>query len=246
MTASTQTATLNPLVVGASSSLAMARGAEIFTGGARNQMLSLASCAARGLRAPEAPAVHAVKAFRADIGKTLTSITLLVKEHAEHVVTQRDLAADPNLYNAAIGYLDQKERGSGGATGPGKTTGAGSGNVSTGSTSWEIDGTVHGPNGAERAMRACADALGASNGQAGALMVMRARLVGPELKLNPDSVSPILLAKINGELVALRLKGHHHADEFRRQVQKMRDKVAANKGLSTTQAGGWLDPKNNN
>ncbi|MHA6631864.1 hypothetical protein ACU61A_41080 [Pseudonocardia sichuanensis] len=108
--------------------------------------------------------------------------------------------------------------------------------MTTSTTDYEINGDVHGPVAAERAMRQAADALGL--GQAGALDTLRSRLTS----LGVAGASPQLLAQINDELVALREKGHKHADEFKRQVQIMRDKIAANPALARTQAGGWLDP----
>lgn len=108
--------------------------------------------------------------------------------------------------------------------------------MTTATTDYEINGDVHGPKAAERAMRQAADALGI--GQATALATLRSRLTS----LGVDGVSPQLLAKINDELVALGKRGHEHADEFARQVRIMRDKIAANPALAKTQTGGWLDP----
>lgn len=108
--------------------------------------------------------------------------------------------------------------------------------MTTATTDYEIRGDVHGPKAAERAMRQAADALGI--GQANALEILRNKL----LVLGVEGVSPQLLAKIRDELTVLGQKGHAHADEFKRQVQIMRDKIAANPALAKTQTGGWLDP----
>lgn len=106
----------------------------------------------------------------------------------------------------------------------------------TTTTDYEINGDVHGPSAAERAMRQAADALGI--GQASALATLRDRLNS----LGVHGVSPQLLAKIGDELAALGVRGQKHADEFARQVRIMRDKIAANPALAKTQSGGWLDP----
>lgn len=239
MTAPTA-ARINPMVVGATSSLICAQGAQVFTAGCRNQMLRLAACTAQGLRAPEAPVVGVVKKFRAAIGTGLTTIEYLVKEHAEHWLVQADYAKDPNLFNAMRGYLDAMELG--GTAALGDTTGAGSGNVAAGAASFEVDGTIRTPKGAWRAMEQCTAALTSDQGQAGAMRTMRARLVGPELNLPADSPSPQLLAKLNEQLVAVGRIGDECAAEFARQFRKIH---ALPKKLRTTQygTGGWADPK---
>lgn len=239
MTAPTA-ARINPLVVGATSSLICAQGAQVFTAGCRNQMLRLAACTATGLRAPEAPVVGVVKRFRAAIGTGLATIELLVKEHVEHWLTQSDMAKDENLYKAMRGYLDAMELG--GTAALGDTTGAGSGNVAAGGTSFEIDGTARTPRGAWKAMQTCTDALSSDKGQAGALRTMRAQLIGPKLNLPADSTSPQLLAKLNEQLVAIGQIGDECAEEFARQFRKIH---ALPKHLRQTQygTGGWADPK---
>lgn len=108
--------------------------------------------------------------------------------------------------------------------------------ATTPTTDYEINGDVHGPTAAERAMRQAADALG--KGQAGALATMRSRLI--DLKVDGNSL--VLLARIDDELVALRERGRARAAEFARQVQIMLDRIAARPALAKTQAGGWLDP----
>jgi hypothetical protein len=106
------------------------------------------------------------------------------------------------------------------------------------STSYEIDGDIRGPVGAERAMRQAARYLG--EGVAGSSIAMKGRLDA----LGVEGASPLLLSRIIDALLALGRTGNKHADEFARQVRIMRDKVANNPALRNTQAG-WLSPKNN-
>lgn len=242
---------MNPDILDATGALGCVQGAGVFTLGAKNQMNKLALCAEKGLRSTSAPIVGEVRKFEVAIGITLAKIVELIKEHVKHVVTQDRLARDPNLHHAAVGYLDALRRGgvrgvniaapAAISSGASSAAPAVAGSTSVGLTSWEIDGNVRGPGQAERAMRACAGALGV--GQGSTLRALRIRLVHV-LGVAADSDSPILLATIDQYLQALGRAGNEFADEFARQVQQARLLIAANKGLAGTQAGGWLDPKN--
>ena len=106
------------------------------------------------------------------------------------------------------------------------------------STSYEIDGDIRGPRGAERALRQSATYLG--DGVAGSCITVRGKLA----TLGVEGESPLLLARITDALIGLRATGNRHADEFARQVGRMRDEIAGNKALRNTQNGGWLDPRN--
>lgn len=106
------------------------------------------------------------------------------------------------------------------------------------STSYEIDGEIRGPRGAERAMRQAGAYLG--DGVAGSCITVRGKLAS----LGVEGESPLLLARITDALIGLKTTGNRHADEFAREVQRMRDEIAANKALRNTQNGGWLDPRN--
>lgn len=231
---------MNPDILDATGALGCVQGAGVFTLGAKGQMNKLALCAQKGLRSTTAPIVGSIRKFEVAIGTTQASIEMLIKEHIQHVVTQDRLAKDPNLHHAAVGYLDALRRGGIRAA---NVAAPASGSVAAAGapTSWEIDGNIRGPRQAERNMRACADALGI--GQASTLRALRSRLVDI-LGVAADSDSPLLLAKIDGQLVALCRLGHACADEFARQVAESRKQIASNKALAGTQAGGWLDPKN--
>ena len=241
MTTPTQ-ARINPNIVDATGALACVEGAALFTRAARAQMQRLAARTQQGLRSTTAPIVGEIKQFEAAITLCLGNIQLLVEEHVTHWRTQHELAQDPNLALAAVGYLDALKRGGVGAHASAGGTAGGTATASSGATSYEIDGNIRGPRGAERAMRSCADALGI--GQAAALASLRGRLIGPECRLPADSVSPVLLAKINTQLVALGKRGNAHADEFARQMAKIR---ALPPAMRATQygTGGWADPRNN-
>lgn len=103
---------------------------------------------------------------------------------------------------------------------------------------YEINGDVRGPVGAEAAMRNTARYLAV--GVAGAVLAMRGRLDALRVK----GESPLLLSRIVDALQALGRTGHQHADEFGREVRIMRDTIANNVALRDTQDG-WLSPKNN-
>lgn len=231
---------MNPDILDATGALGCVQGAGVFTLGAKGHMNKLALCAQQGLRSTTAPIVGEIRKFELAIGTTLNSIEMLIKEHVQHVVTQDRLAKDPNLHHAATGYLDALRRG---GIGGANTAAPAAGSVGAAGApqSWQIDGNIRGPKQAERNMRACADALGI--GQASTLRALRSRLVDI-LGVGPDSDSPILLATINGQLVALLRFGNVCADEFARQVAEARKLIANNKALAGTQNGGWLDPKN--
>lgn len=231
---------MNPDIFDATGALGCVQGAGVFTLGAKGQMNKLALCAQKGLRSTTAPIVGEIRKFEAAIGATQASIELLIKEHIQHVVTQDQLAKDPNLHHAATGYLDALRRG---GIGGANTVAPASGSVGAAGApqSWQIDGNIRGPRQAERNMRACADAFGI--GQASTLRALRSRLVDI-LGVGPDSDSPLLLSTINGQLVALLRFGNVCADEFARQVAESRKRIANNKALAGTQNGGWLDPKN--
>lgn len=231
---------MNPDVLDATGALGCVQGAGVFTLGAKGQMNKLALCAEKGLRSTTAPIVGEIRKFELAIGTTQASIELLIREHIKHVVTQDRLAKDPNLHHAATGYLDALRRGGIGGANTVAPAG-GSVGVAGAPMSWEIDGNIRGPRQAERNIRACADALGI--GEASTLRALRSRLVDI-LGVASDSDSPLLLATIGGQLVALCRLGHVCADEFARQVAEARQQIANNKALAGTQNGGWLDPKN--
>lgn len=105
-------------------------------------------------------------------------------------------------------------------------------------TIYEIDGDIHGPVGATRAMRQTAGYLG--TGVAGACVTLRGKL----RNLDVEGASPLLLSRIIDALTSLGTAGNKHADEFARQVGVMRDRIAADPALRNTQRGGWLDPRN--
>lgn len=106
------------------------------------------------------------------------------------------------------------------------------------SGTYEINGDVRGPVGAEAAMRNTARYLG--EGVAGSSIAMRARLEA----LGVEGTSPLLLSRSIDALHVLGQKGNAHADEFARQVAIMRDKIANKPALRKTQKG-WLNPDNN-
>lgn len=229
---------MNPDILDATGALGCVQGAGVFTAGCKEQMDKLALCAEAGLRSKNAPIVGEILKFQAEIAAVEAKIVPLIKEHVQHVITQDRLAKDPNLHAAATGYLDALRRG---GIGGANTLAPASGSIGTAGapTGWTIDGNIRGPKQAERNMRACAEALGI--GQAQTLRSLRSRLVDI---LGVDGDSPILLATINGQLVALLKFGNVCADEFARQVAESRKLIAGNKALAGTQNGGWLDPKN--
>lgn len=233
------TTRINPGVVDATGALACVEGAAFFTRAARGQITRLVACTQRGLRSTTAPIIGEVRQCEAATAGCITLMQQLVEEHVEHWRIQGELAQDPNLARAAVGYLDSLKRGGIGAVASEPSGGVAA--TGTGAVSYEIDGNVRGPKGAERAMRQCADALGI--GQAGALHIMRTRLVSPLCKLPADSPSPLLLARISAQMVAIGRKGHEHADEFARQMNKIRSLPPK---LRATQygTGGWADPAN--
>jgi hypothetical protein len=235
MTAPTA-ARINPLVTGATSAHNCVVGALIFTTACRDQMGVLALSAQRGLRTKDAPVIGQVRKFQAGIATCLGKMHPLASEHAQHVLTQREYAGDENLHKAMRGYLDAMEMGGIAAV---VANPAAAGAVS--GTSFEINGNVREPKAAANCMQQSAEALGGNKGQAGALRVMRDRLVS-ELKLPADSTSPQLLAEINGQLIAVRQLGLECAAEFTRQFRKIH---AMPKHLRATQygTGGWADPK---
>lgn len=104
-----ETTYINPNIVDATGALRCAEGSLNFTRAVRRQMEKLGANAERGLRG-DVPAVQAIRAFEADIAATTITINALVEEHVTHVRTQAELANDPNLKSAAIGYLDARHR----------------------------------------------------------------------------------------------------------------------------------------
>ncbi len=227
-----QTAYINPDIHDATGALRCAEGSAIFVIATRRQIERLRATIQRELG--NVPVVQHVIRFEARIADAALRCNHLVDEHIRHARTQHELANDPNLAQAADGYLDARGRGPVRLALP---AGGGGGGAPTASQSYEINGDIRGPRGAERAMRNAADALGI--GQAGALATLYSRL----RERNVEGRSPQLLIAIREELVAVRLVGIACADEFAREVRVMRDKIAADPALRKTQKG-WLNPAN--
>ena len=225
-----QTAYINPDIHDATGALRCAEGSAIFVIATRRQIERLRATIQRELG--NVPVVGHVIRFEARIANAATRCTSLVDEHIRHARTQHELAGDPNLAQAADGYLTARSRGPVRLALP-----AGGGAAPAASQTYEINGDIRGPRGAERAMRNAADALGI--GQAGALTTLHSRLRERDV----EGRSPQLLVQVREELVAVRVVGIACAEEFAREVRVMRDKIATDPALRRTQKG-WLNPAN--
>jgi hypothetical protein len=226
-----QTAYINPDIHDATGALRCAEASAVFVIATRRQIERLRATIQRELH--RVPVVQHVLRFEGRIADAATRCNSLVEEHIRHARTQHELAQDLNLRDAADGYLKARGRGPVRLALPAGPSTA----VPAASQSYEINGDVHGPRGAERAMRAAADALGI--GQAGALTTMHSRLRANKV----EGRSPQLLIELREELVAVRVVGIQCADEFAREVRVMRDKIASDPALCRTQTG-WLNPAN--
>ncbi len=197
MTAPTQTgqtAYINPDIHDATGALRCAEGSALFVIATRRQIERLRATIQRELG--NVPVVGHVIRFEARIGDAATRCNSLVEEHIRHARTQHELAGDPNLAQAADGYLAARSRGPVRLALP-----AGGGGAPAASQTYEINGDIRGPRGAERAMRNAADALGI--GQAGALSTLHSRLRERDV----EGRSPQLLLQVREELVAVRVVG---------------------------------------
>lgn len=233
------TTRINPMVVDATGALAAVEGAAYFTRAARLQINKLVACTKTGLRWPTAPIIREVGSFEAAIVATIASLQVVVEEHVGHCREQRRFAEDPNLARALVDYLDALKRHGVGAVGAPAASGGAT--AQAGVRTYEIRGTVRGPREAAQTMRDAADAL--ALGQGAVLRDLRDRLIGPQCRLPADSTSPLVLAKVSAQLVALGKAGHTHATEFARQMDTIR---SLPKALRETQygTGGWADPRN--
>lgn len=99
---------INPDILDATGALRCAEGTHASVIAARRQMERLGANALRQLG--DVPAVREIFAYQADIAACETTINHLIEEHIRHTITQAELARDPNLANAAIGYLDARLR----------------------------------------------------------------------------------------------------------------------------------------
>lgn|GEM_PF-4866531 len=225
-----QTAYINPDIHDATGALRCAEGSAVFVTATRRQIERLRATIQRELGS--VPVVQHVIRFEARIADAATRCNSLVDEHIRHARTQHELAGDSNLAHAADGYLAARGRGPVRLALP-----AGGAGAPAASQTYEINGDVRGPRGAQRAMRNAADALGI--GQAGALTTLHSRL----RERGVEGRSPQLLVQVREELVAVRVVGIACAEEFAREVRVMRDKIAADPALRNTQKG-WLNPTN--
>jgi hypothetical protein len=104
-----QTAYINPDIHDATGALRCAEGSAIFVIATRRQIERLRATIQRELG--NVPVVGHVIRFEARIADAATRCTSLVDEHIRHARTQHELAGDPNLAQAADGYLAARSRG---------------------------------------------------------------------------------------------------------------------------------------